>query len=143
MGVEQIDYGDNDARERIKRVVTGDQTGASKQVGWTGGGSFIYAELAEANEALGHRIRNAADSDALDAVIADVKATGYWHYKVDQSRFDWDALAALPFDERRQVLLDSLDANHLYVNYGDIADEAYGMSDDDIRVNRAFYGDAA
>lgn len=143
IAVEQLGYAKTKTASRLRNVVGGEQGGVFKAQNWTGGGSFVYAELTEANEAFGHRIRTATDSDALDAVIADVKATGYWHYKVDQSRFDWGALTALPFDERRQVLLDSLDANHLYVNYGDIADEAYGMSDEDIAVNRAFYGDRA
>ena len=53
------------------------------------------------------------------------------------------AFDALPLDDQKRVLIDCLDANHLYVNYGDMADEAYGIADQDMQVNRAFYGDKA
>lgn len=143
IGVEQLDYVETTTKARLRRVIQGDGVGISGQVGWTGGGSFVHARLAEWNEALARRIRNAADERELSAIADEARASGYWHYKVDRSRFDWDAFGALPFDDRRQILLDSLDANHLYVPYRDIADEAYGMSGPDIAVNRAFYGDAA
>ena len=38
IGVEQLDYGDNDSTVRLQNVITGDDTGISKAVGWKGGG---------------------------------------------------------------------------------------------------------
>ena len=101
--------------------------------------SFVYCELAEWNEAFGRRARAADDETALERVVADIRANGYWRYSVDQELWDWDAFAELELDERKTILLDSLDANHLYVNYGDIEDAAYEIDDADIAVNRAFY----
>ena len=45
IGIEQLDYGDNDSVIRLKNVINGDTTGISKAVGWQDGGSFIYCEL--------------------------------------------------------------------------------------------------
>ena len=47
IGIEQLDYGDNDSVRRLQNVIAGDQTGISKDgdVNWKGGGSFVYAEL--------------------------------------------------------------------------------------------------
>jgi len=45
IGVEQLDYGENSAVVRLKNVINGDQTGISKEVGWQGGGDFVYLEL--------------------------------------------------------------------------------------------------
>lgn len=104
---------------------------------------FVYAELAQANEVLANRIRNADDDSALAMVAADLREKGWWRYKVDHSLWDWDEWAALEFDERKKVLLDSLDANHLYVNFGDIDDADTGLSADDIAVTKAFYGGQA
>jgi adenine-specific DNA-methyltransferase len=139
IGIDQMDYVENITASRLKKVIEGEQGGVSKANGWQGGGSFIYLQLAEWNEKLAKRIREARDDAALDAVIADVRVNGYWRYDAKQKLFNWEAFAELTFGERKQVLLDSLDANHLYVNYSDIADEAYGISDEEIRLNQMFY----
>jgi len=136
---EQIDDQLFLTRRRLGKTIKGAGIGISKQVGWKGGGSFVYVELAEANEALGRRIRDAADDAALDLVAADVREKGWWRYKVDRSLWDWDEWTALGFDDRKQLLLDSLDANHLYINHGDIDDSDIGLSPEDIAVTKAFY----
>ena len=45
IGIEQMDYIEDIAVERMKKVIEGEQGGVSKAVNWQGGGSFIYAEL--------------------------------------------------------------------------------------------------
>ncbi len=127
---EQLAYVRTCTRQRIIEVIKRDDLQDVR---------FVYAELAEANEAFAIRIRSAVDDGALAAVAADVREKGWWRYKVDQSLWDWDEWASLVFDERKQVLLDSLDANHLYVNYGDIDDADSGLSMEDIAVTKAFY----
>jgi len=47
IGIEQMDYIEDIAVERIKKVIEGEQGGISKAVEWQGGGSFVYAELKE------------------------------------------------------------------------------------------------
>jgi len=48
IGIELSDQAEVFALPRLKRVVTGeDQTGISKQVGWSGGGGFRYCVLGE------------------------------------------------------------------------------------------------
>jgi adenine-specific DNA-methyltransferase len=127
---EQLDYVRTCTRQRIIEVMKRD---ALQDV------QFIYAELATANEAFAARIRNATNDGALAAVAADLREKGWWRYKVDQSLWDWDEWEALAFNERKQLLLDSLDANHLYVNYADIDDADTGLSAHDIAVTKAFY----
>ena len=126
---EQLEYVRSCTRQRMIEVFRRDKPKAS----------FVYCELAEWNEALARRLRDADDEAELERVVADVRANGYWRYKVDQNKWDWDAFAKLPFDDRKQLLIDSIDANHLYVNYGDIADAAYSIDEADIAVNKAFY----
>lgn len=143
IGIEQMHYIVDTTVPRLQKVIAGDGVGISKSVGWTGGGSFVSLELAEWNEALARRIRTAKDAAMLDAIVTAIRKNGYWQYRVDdERRWDWEAFAAQGFDERKQVLLDSLDANHLYVNYHDIADATYGF-EDELEINRAFYGDGA
>jgi adenine-specific DNA-methyltransferase len=127
---EQLAYVRTCTRQRIIEVMKRD---ALQNV------RFIYTELAEANEVLGSRIRDADDDATLGAIAAELREKGWWRYKVDQSLWDWDDWARLGFDERKQLLLDSLDANHLYVNYGDIDDADSGLSAEDIALTKAFY----
>lgn len=47
IGIEQMDYIEDIAVERMKKVIGGEQGGISKSVEWSGGGSFVYAELKE------------------------------------------------------------------------------------------------
>ena len=45
IGVEQMDYGENDSVQRLISVIKGDETGISEKVNWKGGGSFVYCKL--------------------------------------------------------------------------------------------------
>ena len=45
IGIEQMDYIETVAVERLKKVIDGEQGGISKSVNWQGGGSFVYFEL--------------------------------------------------------------------------------------------------
>ena len=45
IGIEQMDYIEDIAVERLKKVIDGEQGGISKAVNWSGGGDFVYAEL--------------------------------------------------------------------------------------------------
>lgn len=54
IGIEQLDYGENDSRVRLQHVINGDTTGISQAVQWKGGGSFVYCELAQGNGQDGH-----------------------------------------------------------------------------------------
>ena len=58
--IEQMDYIESITKERLKKVVSGEQGGISKAVGWSGGGSFIYCELMPLNAVYKERIKNLA-----------------------------------------------------------------------------------
>ncbi|MEO6136587.1 MAG: site-specific DNA-methyltransferase, partial [Ginsengibacter sp.] len=50
IGIEQMDYGENDSVARLQNVINGDASGISKSIGWKGGGSFIYCTIKKLNE---------------------------------------------------------------------------------------------
>ena len=148
IAVEQMDYINELTAKRLKKVIEGEQGGISKAVEWQGGGSFVYAELAVSNSALANRIEAAPDITTLQTILADIKATGYLRHKatgclrydVDLSEFDSDDFAALSLEVAKSVLMDCLDANHLYVNLGSLGDADFDISDEDARATRSFYG---
>lgn len=47
IGIEQMDYIEDIAVERMKKVIDGEQGGISKALDWQGGGEFVYMELKE------------------------------------------------------------------------------------------------
>lgn len=140
IAVEQLDYINSLPKNRFVNVIKGEVSGISKIVGWEGGGSFVYAELAASNSAFADRIEAAPDMAALQTIHADMQATGYLRYDVDLSGFDTDDFAALPLNDAKRVLMDCLDANHLYVNLGSLGDADFDISDEDARATRSFYG---
>jgi adenine-specific DNA-methyltransferase len=143
IAVEQMDYIDDLTARRLKKVIGGEQGGISVSANWKGGGSFVYAELAQWNAKLADDIRDAPDAAALAPLRNRLRTRGYVRPGVDLDGLADADFDALPLNDQKRVLIDCLDANHLYVNYGDMADEAYGISDEDMRVNRAFYGEKA
>lgn len=140
LAVEQMDFIQDFPFSRFQKVIAGEQGGISKSVNWEGGGSFVYAELASSNSAFAERIEAAKDIASLQAVYDDLKETGYLRYDVDPSFLDANGFTALTLDDAKRVLMDCLDANHLYVNLGSLGDADFPISADDAVATRSFYG---
>jgi adenine-specific DNA-methyltransferase len=91
IGIEQMDYIEDIAVERLKKVIDGEQGGISKAVNWSGGGSFVYAALKQ-------------------------------------------------IDNFKNSEIASLNKNMQYLPIDEIEDEDYGITKEEIAINRAFYG---
>ena len=139
--VEQIDEQIDKQLRRLNKVLKGDQTGISKSVGWKGGGDFVYLELMEWNENLVNRIQSAESKEDLQELWTIMKDKAFLSYKVDIKAFDSHAkdFSDLSMEDQKRFLIESLDQNHLYVNYSEIDDEEYSISDEDKNLNKEFY----
>jgi len=142
IGVEQLDYEDNDTEIRLKNVINGDQTGISKTVSWQGGGDFVYLELMKWNENFIDKIQKAKTKEELRKLWETMKEKAFLSYKVDIKTVDKNAkdFKDLSIEDQKKFLLECLDKNHLYVNYSEIDDKEYGVSEDDKKLNKEFYG---
>ncbi len=142
IGVEQISYGENDAVVRLKNVVDGDRTGVSKVLGWKGGGSFVYAELAQANETFIHRIHDSATEDDLAQVWQDMQERAFLSYRVEVRSIDPDAKdwRDLSLEDKKRLLTETLDKNMLYVPLSEMEDSTWAVSTSDKALNRQFFG---
>lgn len=142
IGIEQMDYIESITKERLKKVVSGEQGGISKAVDWQGGGSFIYAELMPLNVIYKERIKNINDEKMLDSIYKDLESKAFLDYRIDLDSILKDKeFKELDLQEKKEVLLDILDSNMDYVLYGDIEDKDYAISSEVIELNRIFYGD--
>ena len=124
-----------------KNVINGDTTGISKAVNWQGGGSFVYCELAKLNQTIVEEIEAATDDATLSDIYGRMVKSGFISYKVNPADVDAaaDDYATLSLGDKKRFLMEILDKNLLYVNYCDIDDEEFGISDEDKAFTRSFY----
>jgi adenine-specific DNA-methyltransferase len=111
-------------------------------VGWHGGGSFIYCELLQWNERFVQRILAAPGKAVLQAIWDEMRQKAHLSFRLDVAQFDAHAaeFADLSLEDGRRFLMEVLDKNQLYVNYSEMDDQTYGVSEEDKRLNRLFYG---
>ena len=141
IGVDQMDYIQTETIKRMQKVIEGEQGGVSKAVGWQGGGSFVYCELAKANDRFADEIEQAETTEQLKDIWGRMKATDYLNYKVDIKEVDANAESfdGLSLEDQKRFLIECLDKNLLYVALSDIDSNEYGVTEEDRRLTREFY----
>lgn len=148
IGIEQMDYVDSLTLDRLKNVIDGDNSGVSESINWTGGGDFVFCELMRYNQAFLDRIQGAENSDELLQI---------WQEMAENSFLNWYVNPKVPEDaindfmkigneengllKQKELLMELLDKNQLYVNLSEIDDAKFNVSDEDKALNRAFYGE--
>ena len=142
IGIEQMDYIHDLPEARLKEVIKGDQSGISKDVNWKGGGDFIYCELAKFNEAFMEQIQDAKDTKTLLKIWSDMKEKSFLNYMVRPEEFDKNIaeFKELPLKKQKEVLIELLNKNQLYVNKSEIEDTQFKIGKEDKEMNKDFYG---
>lgn len=143
IGIEQLDYGKNDGVVRLNNVIKNDKSGISKELGWQGGGSFVYCELTQYNANVIEKIEKAKSIKGLKKIWTEIQDRDFICYKVNPEIISENlpAFETLTLDEQKQILIDVLDKNQLYINYSEIEDKDYDISDNDKKLNKLFYGE--
>ncbi|MCV3483136.1 site-specific DNA-methyltransferase [Campylobacter sp. CNRCH_2014_0184h] len=142
IGIEQMDYIETITKERLKKVIEGEQGGISKAVNWQGGGNFVYAELMPLNAIYKEKIQNLNDEKELDGIYQELKTKAFLDYRVDINEILKDKeFENLDLESKKEILKLVLDSNMDYVLYGDIKDEDYAISKETIKLNEILYGD--
>ncbi len=138
---EQMDNQIEMIKSRLSSVIAGEKTGISSDVDWQGGGSFVYCELAKLNQTIVEEIEAAANDAVLSDIYGRMLKSGFISYKVNPAEIDAaaDDYATLSMEDKKRFLMEILDKNLLYVNYCDIDDEEFGISEEDKAFTRSFY----
>ena len=143
IGIEQLDYGENDSVVRLQNVINGDQTGISKSVNWQGGGSFVYLELAKKNETALEQISDCKSLEELTALFDELCSKYFLHYNVRVKEFrkeiESERFKQLNLKQQKEMFSRMLDLNQLYVNTDDRHDKNTGLTEDDIAITEDFY----
>lgn len=142
IGIEQMEGQIDIELDRLQKVIDGYEFGISKDVNWQGGGSFVYCELLEYNGNLVNELENAKNSDSVKKILNKAIDNGklipsVLHSDLKENEDDFDKLS---LDEQKNLVIELLNKNQLYVNLSDIDDEDYKVSEADKEFTRSFYG---
>lgn len=139
---EQMDYAHSTTLERLKNTVNGDNRGVSKTYNWHGGGSFIYCELAKANEQFMEDIEAATTNESLIKIWNSMQETGFLSWKVEARIFaeNIQEFTLLSFNDKKRFLMECLDKNLLYIPLSEIDNIEFNVSKEDKKLNKEFYG---
>ncbi len=142
IGIEQLDYHENDSLTRLKNVIEGDITGISNEVDFEGGGDFIYCELMQYNQIYMDKIQAAQSSEELVALWQDIAQNSFLNWYVNeetpQDAVD-DFIAINNVEKQKHLLTELLDKNQLYVNLSEVEDVDFNVSVEDKVLNGEFY----
>lgn len=143
IGIEQLDYIKDITVHRMQSVIQGDASGISSDVGWNGGGNFVYMELMELNGRYINEIKVCESKDMLKEIFMQMTKHAYLNFKVELSEFldRWEEFNQFSIEEQKGLLIDLLDKNQLYVNYSEIDDATFQIDDELKTINKQFYGD--
>ncbi|HEF9766925.1 TPA: site-specific DNA-methyltransferase [Campylobacter coli] len=140
IGIEQMDYIQNITKERLKKVIEGEQGGISKAVEWQGGGNLVYCELASLNAKFIEQIENCSNENELDNIYEALRKLAFIDYRADiQSDFKDLEFGALSFEEKKRILKKCLDRNMDYIPYADMDDSEYKIDEQTRILNKIFY----
>jgi adenine-specific DNA-methyltransferase len=141
IGIEQMDYIETVAVERLKKVIDGEQGGISKSINWQDGGSFIYLELKKYNQTFIEKIEEAENSESLLQIWEEMKTKSFLNYNVDLKKQEehFEDFKALHLNEQKQLLCELLNKNQLYVNLSSLNDENFECTPEEKKVTKDFY----
>ncbi|MCQ2899996.1 site-specific DNA-methyltransferase [Helicobacter pylori] len=139
IGIEQMDYIETITKERLKKVIEGEQGGISKKCGFKGGGSFVYAELKEVNLGIKKQILNAKSTDECLKIFNDLNARFLKRADNKMDEIHSEEFQKLDLNEQKRKCCASLDSNEDYLNLGDIDEDAWEIDERTKKYNEIFY----
>ncbi|WRG26857.1 site-specific DNA-methyltransferase [Helicobacter pylori] len=139
IGIEQMDYIETITKERLKKVIEGEQGGISKKCDFKGGGSFVYAELKEVNSGIKKQILNAKSANECLKIFNDLNERFLKRADCKIDEIHSEEFQNLDLNEQKRIYCALLDSNEDYLNLGDIDEDAWEIDDSTKKYNEIFY----
>ncbi|WP_367693970.1 DNA methyltransferase [Helicobacter pylori] len=139
IGIEQMDYIETITKERLKKVIEGEQGGISKKCGFKGGGSFVYAELKEVNLEIKKQILNANSASECLKIFNDLSERFLKRADCKMDEIDSEEFQNLDLNEQKRIYCRLFDSNEDYLNLGDIDEDAWEIDEITKKYNEIFY----
>ncbi|MGN8426720.1 DNA methyltransferase [Helicobacter pylori] len=139
IGIEQMDYIETITKERLKKVIEGEQGGISKKCDFKGGGSFVYAELKEVNLEIKKQILNAKSKSECLKIFNDLNERFLKRADCKIDAIHSEEFHNLDLNEQKRIYCALFDSNEDYLNLGDIDEDAWGIDKITKKYNEIFY----
>ncbi|WRC79814.1 site-specific DNA-methyltransferase [Helicobacter pylori] len=139
IGIEQMDYIETITKERLKKVIEGEQGGISKKCDFKGGGSFVYAELKEVNLEVKKQILNAKSANECLKIFNDLSERFLKRADCNIDEIHSEEFQNLDLNEQKRICCALLDSNEDYLNLGDMDEDAWGIDEITKKYNEIFY----
>ncbi|GAA9276090.1 site-specific DNA-methyltransferase [Helicobacter pylori] len=139
IGIEQMDYIETITKERLKKVIEGEQGGISKKCDFKGGGSFVYAELKEVNLEIKKQILNANSASECLKIFDNLSERFLKRTDGKMDEIHSEEFQKLDLNEQKRIYCTSFDSNEDYLNLGDIDEDAWEIDDSTKKYNEIFY----
>ncbi|UOS35689.1 site-specific DNA-methyltransferase [Helicobacter pylori] len=139
IGIEQMDYIETITKERLKKVIEGEQGGISKKCDFKGGGSFVYAELKEVNLEVKKQILNAKSANECLKIFNDLNERFLKRADCKIGEIHSEEFQNLDLNEQKRICCTLLDSNEDYLNLGDMDEDAWGLDEVTKKYNEIFY----
>lgn len=75
----------------------------------------------------------------MPELLEEVLHSSFLSYRVDPKKVNADEFEKLSLADKKHILLDLIDNNTLYLNYSEIEDKTYNISEADKKHNKEFY----
>lgn len=139
--IEQMEYAESLTKKRLMGVISGKENDILPEEDYSGGGSFVYCKLLEMNQRYIDDIQKATDDQDLTSIWKEMKESGFICFNVKPKDIDETVLEfnLLSFEDKKKLLIELLDKNQLYVNYCDMDDETYVVTEEDKSFTKSFY----
>ncbi len=139
IGIEQMDYIETITKERLKKVIEGEQGGISKKCDFKGGGSFVYVELKEVNLEVKKQILNAKSANECLKIFNDLNERFLKRTDCKIGEIHSEEFQNLDLNEQKRICCVLLDSNEDYLNLGDMDEDAWGIDKITKKYNEIFY----
>ncbi|GAA8334845.1 hypothetical protein HpKG99_11800 [Helicobacter pylori] len=139
IGIEQMDYIETITKERLKKVIEGEQGGISKKCDFKGGGSFVYAELKEVNLEIKKQILNAKSASECLKIFDNLSERFLKRADCKVGEINSEEFHNLDLNEQKRIYCTLFDSNEDYLNLGDMDEDAWGIDENTKKYNEIFY----
>lgn len=143
IGIEQMDYENNDAIIRLQNVIKGEQSGISSEIKWKGGGNFISMKLAISNNLL----KNIIESKEMDISMTEISKKilelpqlSYYLSSNNNNVFLNNIVQYNSVDQLK-FLLSFIDKNQIYIPFSETFNNDFDsvISSEDYSLTNQFY----
>lgn len=144
IGIEQLDYEENDATQRIQNIINGESSGISNEVGWEKGGEFVYFEIAKFNQQAKEEIEACSNIEELRDLFTTLCDKYFLHYNVKVDDFKNSLMYKKEFEDlalnnQKNMVKSMLDLNQLYIHKTEMTDTKYDLNKSDQELTELFY----